>query len=62
ILICGIGGLAFTFGKVSITSIATALIMGIIVTVILRWSQKKKAAPAEAEAAPVEEEPAPVEE
>ncbi len=62
ILICGIGGLAFTFGKVSITSIATALIMGIIVNVILRWSQKKKAAPAEAEAAPVEEEPAPVEE
>ena len=47
ILICGIGGLAFTFGKVSITSIATALIMGIIVNVILRWSQKKKAAPVE---------------
>ena len=44
ILICGIGGLAFTFGKVKITSIATALILGIIVNLILRWSQKKKAA------------------
>ena len=43
ILISGIGGLAFQFGKVTITSIATALILGIIVNVILRWSQKKPA-------------------
>ena len=35
ILIAGIGGLSLTFGKVTITSIATALILGIIVNQIL---------------------------
>ena len=35
ILIAGIGGLSLTFGKISITSIATALILGIIINVIL---------------------------
>lgn len=35
ILIAGIGGLSLTFGKVTITSIATALILGIIVNIIL---------------------------
>lgn len=35
ILIAGIGGLTLTFGKISITSIATALILGIIVNTIL---------------------------
>lgn len=40
ILIAGIGGLTLNFGKVSITSIATALILGIIVNAILN---KKKA-------------------
>ena len=35
ILIAGIGGLSLTFGKVTITSIATALILGIIVNTIL---------------------------
>lgn len=35
ILIAGIGGLSLTFGKVTITSIATALILGIIVNLIL---------------------------
>ncbi len=35
ILIAGIGGLALNFGKVTITSIATALILGIIVNTIL---------------------------
>ena len=39
ILICGIGGLTLTFGKVTITSIACALIMGIIVNLLL--SKKK---------------------
>lgn len=39
ILISGIGGLTITFGKVTITSIACALILGIIVNVIL--SKKK---------------------
>ena len=35
IIIAGIGGLTLTFGKVTITSIATALILGIIVNNIL---------------------------
>ncbi len=35
ILIAGIGGLSLTFGKVTITSIACALILGIIVNVVL---------------------------
>ena len=42
ILICGIGGLSLTFGKVTITSIATALILGIIVNQILSIKEKKK--------------------
>ncbi len=46
ILIAGIGGLSLTFGKITITSIATALILGIIVNTIL---SKKKTAPHEAE-------------
>ena len=41
ILIAGIGGLALNFGKIQITSIATALILGILVNIIL--SKKKKA-------------------
>lgn len=43
ILIAGIGGLTLTFGKVTLTSIAAALILGIIVNVILSGSDKKKA-------------------
>jgi len=35
ILIAGIGGLSLKFGKVTITSIATALILGIIVNLVL---------------------------
>ncbi len=35
ILICGIGGLTLTFGKVTLTAIACALILGIIVNLIL---------------------------
>ena len=35
ILIAGIGGLSLTFGKVTITSIATALILGIIINTVL---------------------------
>ncbi len=41
ILIAGIGGMALRFGEVTVTSIATALILGIIVNVIL--SKKKTA-------------------
>lgn len=40
ILICGIGGLTLTFGKVTLTSIATALIIGIIVNLMV--SRKKE--------------------
>ena len=36
ILVTGIGGLTITFGKISITSIACALILGIIVNLILK--------------------------
>ncbi len=42
ILISGIGGLALTFGKVTITSIATALIFGIIVNTILSGKKAKE--------------------
>lgn len=35
ILICGIGGMELTFGSVTITSIACALILGIIVNLVL---------------------------
>lgn len=35
ILIAGIGGLALTFGKVTLTNIATALILGILINIIL---------------------------
>ncbi len=41
ILICGIGGLALTFGKITITAIAVALILGIIANVILGGSKEK---------------------
>lgn len=42
ILICGIGGLALNFGAVTITSIATALILGIIVNQILGVKKAEK--------------------
>ena len=35
ILIAGIGGLSLTFGKITITSIACALILGIITNIVL---------------------------
>jgi len=41
ILIAGIGGLTLKFGEVTITSIAAALILGIIVNVILSPADKK---------------------
>jgi uracil permease len=42
ILICGIGGFSLTFGKVTLTEIACALILGIITNLVLNG--KKKAA------------------
>ena len=41
ILICGIGGLTINFGKVTLTSIACALILGIITNVVLSKKGKK---------------------
>ena len=41
ILICGIGGLSLNFGAVTVTSIATALILGIIVNQILGIKKSK---------------------
>lgn len=43
ILIAGIGGLTLTFGKVTITSVACALILGIIVNLMLKGADKKDA-------------------
>ncbi len=42
ILISGIGGLSLTFGKVTITSIATALILGIIINTVLSGKKAEK--------------------
>lgn len=41
ILICGIGNLAISFGKVTLTSIACALILGIITNAMLHKGAKK---------------------
>ncbi|MCD7823046.1 MAG: uracil-xanthine permease [Oscillospiraceae bacterium] len=41
ILICGIGGMELTFGSVTITSIACALILGIIVNLVLSKKSEK---------------------
>ena len=43
ILICGIGGLALNFGKVTITAIATALILGILVNLMLNKAKEEAA-------------------
>ena len=43
ILIAGIGGLSLTFGKITITSIATALILGIIVNKLLAKEKEESA-------------------
>lgn len=44
ILICGIGGLTVSFGKVTITAVACALILGIITNVILSKGKSADAA------------------
>ena len=40
ILIAGIGGLSISFGQVSITSIACALILGILTNILVNKSRK----------------------
>ena len=47
ILITGIGGLILTFGKITITNIAVAMILGIILNQILKHSKEDEAAPSE---------------
>ena len=42
ILIAGIGGLVLTIGKVTITAIACALILGIIVNIVTHAVKEKK--------------------
>lgn len=42
ILIAGIGGLALTFGKVTLTAVACALILGIITNLVLNIGNKNK--------------------
>ena len=42
ILICGIGGMAMSIGKVTLTSIACALILGIVVNILLTKFKKEK--------------------
>ncbi len=42
ILIAGIGGLSLTFGKIQITSIATALILGIIINLVLSKAKNEE--------------------
>ena len=49
ILIAGVGGMVLTFGKVTVTSVACALILGILTNVLTHWKKDKK------EEKPVEE-------
>lgn len=44
ILIAGVGGMVVSFGQISITSVACALILGILVNVLVNIGNKKKAA------------------
>lgn len=43
ILVCGIGGLTLNFGQIQLTNVATALILGIIVNLVINGRSKKKA-------------------
>ena len=47
ILICGVGGMVISFGKVTITEVAAALILGIITNVICNIGRNKNEAKAE---------------
>ena len=59
VLVTGVGGMALTFGKVTITAIASALILGILVNVLVNLgNKKKKAVPEEGESSEKAEEDA----
>lgn len=51
ILICGIGGLTVSFGKVTLTSIACALILGIVTNLLVAKSKDESAETAKKETA-----------
>ena len=42
VLVPGVGGLALTFGKITITAIACALILGILTNALVNIGKKKK--------------------
>ena len=44
ILIAGVGGLTLTFGNVTLTEVAAALILGIIINLILGGGKKSRTA------------------
>ena len=47
LLVAGIGGLSVSFGKITLTAVATALILGIIVNAILSNKKEKSDSTAE---------------
>ena len=57
ILIPGIGGLTVTFGKVTITTIACALILGIVTNIVLNLSKKNEEPEKKTEEKPEEAKP-----
>ena len=42
ILICGIGGMSLTFGKITLTEVAVALILGILVNLLVSHKKEDK--------------------
>jgi uracil permease len=43
ILIAGVGGLTLSFGKITITTVACALILGILTNLLVNFKKDKKA-------------------
>ena len=55
ILIAGVGGMSLTFGQITITEVACALILGILTNLLVNIRGKKSAEETPAKAAPAEE-------
>ena len=49
ILVAGVGGLTVSFGKITLTTVACALILGIVANLVLGGMSKKNAEPVEEE-------------
>ena len=49
VLIAGVGGLALEFGKVTLTSVACALILGILTNLLVNIGHKKQTAAAQSQ-------------